>query len=382
MLLIVAGCVAQAEGAEIVKRVPYVDIVVGPQTYHRLPEMIERAKRSFLARQQNEVLKKEWVVETDFPLESKFDHLPIPSNSQKYSAFLSIQEGCDKFCTFCVVPYTRGAEFSRPVMDIVKEAKKLIHQGVREITVLGQNVSAYHGLSPDGTKEWGLGPLILKLAELEGLERIRYTTSHPRDMDQELIDVHGSCNKLMPILHLPVQSGSNRILDAMNRKHTRELYLDILDRLRTKRPDIVFSSDFIIGFPGETEGDFEDTLKLAREVNFVQAYSFGYSSRPGTPASVYDSQVPEPVKAERLKIIQDILNQQQREFNESMLGKTMPILFERIGRFPGQFIGRSPYMQSIHVASDENLMGQILDVEITAIKPFSLEGQLLKDFKC
>ncbi len=377
MLLIVAGCVAQAEGAEIVKRVPYVDIVVGPQTYHRLPEMIERAKRSFLARQQDEDLKKEWVVETDFPVESKFDHLPTPSNSGRYSAFLSIQEGCDKFCTFCVVPYTRGAEFSRSVMDIVKEAKDLIQQGVREITLLGQNVNAYHGLSPDSTKEWGLGSLILKLAELDGLDRIRYMTSHPRDMDQELIDVHGSCDKLMPVLHLPVQSGSNRILEAMNRKHTREFYLGIIEKLRSVRKDIIFSSDFIIGFPGETEADFEETISLIQQVRFEQAsYSFGYSPRPGTPASVYDNQIPEPVKAERLKILQDLLNQQQREFNESMLGKTMPILFERIGRFPGQFIGRSPYMHSIHVASTENLMGQILNVEITAVKPFSLEGRL------
>lgn len=379
MLLIIAGCVAQAEGAEIIRRAPYVDIVLGPQTYHRLPEMIERAKRSFLNRTQDPHLKKEWVVETDFPVESKFDHLPTPANSGKYSAFLSIQEGCDKFCTFCVVPYTRGAEYSRPVMDVVNEAKELIAQGAREITLLGQNVSAYHGLSPDTTKEWGMGSLILKLAELEGLDRIRYTTSHPRDINQELIDVHGSCEKLMPILHLPVQSGSNRILESMNRKHTREFYLDIIEKLRNARPDIIFSSDFIIGFPGETDQDFEETLSLIRKVKFTQAsYSFGYSPRPGTPASVYENQILEPIKAQRLKILQDLLNGQQREFNEAMVGKITPILFERTGRYKDQYIGRSPYMQSVHVMSSENLLGQIMDVEIRKIKSFSLEGGLVK----
>jgi len=375
-LLIVAGCVAQAEGTEITRRAPYVDIVVGPQTYHRLPEMIERAKRSFFSRQENETIKKDWVVDTNFPIESKFDHLPTPKSTHKYSAFLSIQEGCDKFCTFCVVPYTRGSEFSRPVMDIIKDAKSLIHQGAREITLLGQNVNAYHGLSPDGTTEWNLASLILKLADLEGLDRIKYTTSHPRDMDQELIDAHGTCKKLMPILHLPVQSGSNTILQAMNRKHTREFYLDIISRMRTSCPDIVFTSDFIVGFPGETETDFEATLQLVRDVNFVQAYSFGYSPRPGTPASVHDHQVSEATKLERLKVLQGLLNQQQRDFNLAMIGKTISVLFEKAGRHPDQYIGRSPYMQSIHVTSSKDLRGQILDVCITDVKAFSLEGQL------
>lgn len=364
MILAVAGCVAQAEGAEIVTRAPYVDMVFGPQTYHRLPEMVVKA-----ARQAGS------IVDIDFPVESKFDHLPEEQISAGVSAFLSVQEGCDKFCTFCVVPYTRGAEFSRPVASVLKEAKILVQNGAREITLLGQNVNAYHG-DHDGN-EWGLARLIRELAEMDGLDRIRFTTSHPRDMDDDLIAAHGEIEKLMPYLHLPVQSGSDRILEAMNRKHTAREYLNIIERMRKARPDLALSSDFIVGFPGESDKDFKDTLALVREVNFAQAYSFKYSPRPGTPASASELQVDEDVKTERLAELQKLLWDQQIAFNRSKLGHTLPVLLDRPGKRPGQLMGKTPFMQSIYVESAPiELSGQIVDVKITGAYQNGLAGQI------
>ena len=354
MILAVAGCVAQAEGREIVARAPYVDIVLGPQTYHRLPEMVALAARAGGG-----------VLDTDFPAEPKFDHLPEPT-AQGSTAFLSVQEGCDKFCTFCVVPYTRGAEYSRPPADILREARRLVSGGACEITLLGQNVNAYHG---DG---WGLARLVRGLAEIDGLERIRYTTSHPRDLDDDLIAVHRDVAKLMPFLHLPVQSGADRILQAMNRGHDRDDYRRQVDRLKQSRPDLALSSDFIVGFPGESDEDFQDTLDLVREIGFVQTYSFKYSPRPGTPAAAMPLQVPEQVKAERLESLQALLHDQTQAFNQACVGRVLPVLLDRLGRHPGQLVGRSPYMQPVHVTAPESARGTILSLRITAVKPNSL----------
>jgi len=365
MLIAVAGCVAQAEGAQIVARQPAVDMVVGPQSYHRLPEMIARVTRG-----------SEAVLETEFPVEEKFDLLPEENISRGASAFLTVQEGCDKFCTFCVVPYTRGAEFSRPPEDIEKEARRLVQSGVREVTLLGQNVNAYRADGRDG-KVWGLAQLIRRLAEIRGLDRLRYTTSHPRDMDDELIAVHGEIEKLMPYLHLPVQSGSDRVLAAMNRQHSREDYFQLVERIRATRKDIALSSDFIVGFPGETDKDFEDTMDLVRRVVFAGAYSFKYSPRPGTPAST-ERQLPEDIKNERLQALQAILFEQQSAFNKSCEGKAFSILFEKPGRKEAQAVGRSPYLQPVHVDGALPLIGKLREVRIAAALPNSLKGVLVE----
>lgn len=369
-IIAVGGCVGQAEGAEIIRQAPYVDIVFGPQTYHRLPEMIARAQRSV----DKKSGQGRGVVEVDFPAENKFDSLPETAET-KSSVFLSVQEGCDKFCTFCVVPYTRGAEYSRPAADILKEARHLIQMGAKEITLLGQNVNAYHGTSPDN-KEWGLGRLIRELADLDGNLRIRYTTSHPRDMDEDLIKAHGDVPQLMPFLHLPVQSGSNRVLEAMNRKHDRDLYFKIIDQLRAQRPDIALSSDFIVGFPGESDADFKDTLDLIERIQYAQVYSFKYSIRPGTPAGAMDLQVPEDVKADRLQQLQNLANTHQLAFNERTIGKTVSTLFEKVGNRDGQLIGRSPYLQSVVVSAPERIIGQVVDVCIKEAHPNSIGGTI------
>jgi tRNA-2-methylthio-N6-dimethylallyladenosine synthase len=360
----VAGCVAQAEGAEMRARAPFVDIVLGPQTYHRLPEMVARAARAG------------GVVETDFPVEAKFDELPEASAPQGPSAFLTVQEGCDKFCTFCVVPYTRGAEFSRPAAQIVAEAKKLVAQGSAEVTLLGQNVNAYRGTAPDGGT-WGLARLIRALAEIPGLARLRYTTSHPRDMDAALIEAHRDVPALMPFLHLPVQSGSDRILAAMNRGHCAADYLALVARLRGARPDLALSSDFIVGFPGETDADFEQTLALAQTVNYAQAFSFKYSPRPGTPAALAGEQVPDEIKTARLHRLQAELWVQQRRFNESKVGAVMPVLLDRPGRHPGQLLGRSPWLQPVHLDAPDRAMGRIVEARIGAATTTSLAGRAL-----
>jgi tRNA-2-methylthio-N6-dimethylallyladenosine synthase len=358
--------VAQAEGKEIMRRAPNVDLVLGPQTYHRLPELIAMAERKRDGR---------GVMDTEFPHEPKFDHLPDPTASGT-SAFLSVQEGCDKFCTFCVVPYTRGAEYSRPAKDLLREARILLDKGVSEITLLGQNVNAYHGEAADGSN-WGLGRLIHALAELDGLERIRYTTSHPRDVDDALVAAHRDVPQLMPFLHLPVQAGSDKVLKAMNRGHTAATYKAIVDKLKTARPDLALSSDFIVGFPGETDQDFADTMDLVRTVGFIQAYSFKYSPRPGTPAAMMHPQVDEAVKAERLAILQDELVRQQLEFNRACEGKVMPVLFDREGRHDDQLVGRSPYMQPVHVVAPATEKGKVLAVQIKEGKANSLAGELV-----
>ncbi|MGH6980539.1 MAG: tRNA (N6-isopentenyl adenosine(37)-C2)-methylthiotransferase MiaB [Stellaceae bacterium] len=358
MLLAVAGCVAQAEGAEIRTRAPEVDIILGPQTYHRLPEMVAKAAR------QSGV-----VLDTDFPAEAKFDFLPETNAAQGVSAFLSIQEGCDKFCTFCVVPYTRGAEYSRPAPSIVAEARRLVALGAREITLLGQNVNAYH----DG--EYGLGRLIRAVAEIPDLARIRYTTSHPRDVDDALIAAHRDVDKLMPFLHLPVQSGSDKILDAMNRRHTADDYRRLVDRLRAARPDLALSSDFITGFPGESDADFEATLALVREIRFAQAFSFKYSARPGTPAASLKNQVPDAVKAARLDALQELLAAQQRDFNRASIWRAMEVLFEKHGRHPGQLVGRSPYLQPVHADAPDGLIGMVAPVRVTGLRANSLTAE-------
>ncbi len=362
VVIAVAGCVAQAEGAEIRRRAPCVDIVLGPQTYHRLPEMVARAGRAGSA-----------VLETDFPSEPKFDHLPQPT-AGGVSAFLTVQEGCDKFCTFCVVPYTRGAEYSRPVADLLAEARRYAVAGAREITLLGQNVDAYHGSAPTGG-EWGLGRLIAGIADIDGIDRIRYTTSHPADVDETLIAAHRDIAKLMPFLHLPVQSGSDRMLAAMNRRHGVADYLRLVDRLRAARPDLALSSDFIVGFPGETAADFRDTLRLVETVGYAQAYSFKYSARPGTPAALLP-QLDEAVKRERLAVLQDLLDRQQRAFNESRVGTVMEVLFDRRGKGAGQLVGRSPYMQAVHARVPEALFGTIRPLRITGGFANSLAGTL------
>ncbi|MFN4087624.1 MAG: tRNA (N6-isopentenyl adenosine(37)-C2)-methylthiotransferase MiaB [Alphaproteobacteria bacterium] len=366
MVIAVAGCVAQAEGEEILRRAPCVDIVLGPQTYHRLPEMVARASRAAGG-----------VLDTDFPAEPKFDHLPDAGAPRGFSAFLTIQEGCDKFCTFCVVPYTRGAEFSRPVAAVAAEARRLVVQGVREITLLGQNVNAYHGAAPDGGV-WGLGRLVRHLAEIDGLAGIRYTTSHPRDMDDDLIAAHRDVPALMPFLHLPVQSGSDRVLAAMNRRHTADDYRRIVERLRHARPDIAMASDFIVGFPDESDADFEATLDLVRDVGYAQAYSFKYSPRPGTPAaSKRYGHVGEAVKSSRLACLQDLLNAQQAAFNRASEGRVMPVLFDRQGRRPGQLVGRSPYMQAVHADAPDGLMGTVARVLVSGVTAHGLAGTLV-----
>ena len=353
----VAGCVAQAEGQEIIRRSPVVDLVIGPQTYHRLPDAVRKARRG------------EKVVETDYAIEDKFEHLPQPKKAEVIkrgvTAFLTVQEGCDKFCTFCVVPYTRGSEVSRPVTQIVTEARKLAEAGVREVTLLGQNVNAWHGEGPDGT-EWGLGRLLFRLAEIPGIARLRYTTSHPRDMDDALIEAHRDLPTLMPYLHLPVQAGSDRILKAMNRKHTAADYLKLMERIRAARPDMALSGDFIVGFPGETDADFEATLALVREVVYAQAFSFKYSQRPGTPGADLPDQVEERVKDERLQRLQALLVEQQQAFVTGMVGKEIDLLIDKPGRQAGQKVGRSPWLQPVIVDETAGEIGDIVPVRITS----------------
>jgi tRNA-2-methylthio-N6-dimethylallyladenosine synthase len=361
----VAGCVGQAEGDEIFSRAPYVNIVVGPQSYHSLPELVTKINRN-----------DNHLIELDFIEEAKFDKLPINVNSQGSSAFLSVQEGCDKFCAFCVVPYTRGAEFSRPFEQVYREAVQLVSHGAKEITLLGQNVNAYHGKSDSGDI-LSLADLIIKLEKIDGLERIRYTTSHPIDMKDDLINLHGSSEKLMPFLHLPIQSGSDRILKAMNRKHTRDEYLKIIDKLLNVRNDIALSSDFIVGFPGETDRDFEDTLDIVKQVKYSQCFSFKYSPRPGTPAAV-KSQIDEKIKTERLKILQDEILNQQFEFNKRTIGKTLPVLFDKDGKFDGQLVGKSPYLQSVYITDlSEEYRNKIVNVKITDAMQISLTGVVI-----
>ena len=356
MMIGVAGCVAQAEGQEIIRRSPVVDLVIGPQTYHRLPEVVRKARGG------------EKVVQTDYAIEDKFEHLPQPKRAELarrgVTAFLTVQEGCDKFSTFCVVPYTRGSEVSRPVSQILAEAERLADAGVREVTLLGQNVNAWHGEGPDG-KPWGLGRLLHRLAEIPGIARLRYTTSHPRDMDDELIAAHRDLDALMPYLHLPVQAGSDRILKAMNRRHTGADYLRLIERIRAVRPDIAMSGDFIVGFPGETDADFEQTLAIVREVRYAQAFSFKYSPRPGTPGADMKDHVAEAVKDERLQRLQALLNEHQHAFTESLVGKTMSTLIEKPGRRAGQRVGRSPWLQPVIVDEKAGGIGDIVPVRIT-----------------
>ncbi len=363
--IVVAGCVAQAEGEQIMLRQPAVDLVVGPQAYHQLPELIARVSRTRGER-----------LSADFAPEDKFDALPAARGVDGPAAFLTVQEGCDKFCTFCVVPYTRGAEWSRPVAAILAEAEQLAAKGVREITLLGQNVNAYNGEDEGGAPST-LARLAYRLAAIPGLERIRYTTSHPNDMGEDLIAAHGELQALMPYLHLPVQAGSNKILRAMNRKHTAESYIRLIERIRAARPDVAISGDFIVGFPGETEKDFEDTLALVREVNYASAFSFRYSRRPGTPAAAMPGQVDKAVGEERLQRLQALLDEQRHAFNAATVGRTLPVLFERPGRHPGQAVGRSPYLQAVHADGAAHLIGQIAPVRIEASGNNSLRGALI-----
>ena len=370
MTITVAGCVAQAEGVEIQRRAPMVDLVVGPQTYHKLPELIANVHR-----------ERGEALDTEFEVEEKFDALAAPERHvDGFTAFVTVQEGCDKFCTFCVVPYTRGAEWSRPVDQIVAEVRALAAKGVREVTLLGQNVNAFHGDAPKGDPEggvWGLGQLVRHLAKIGGIERIRFTTSHPKDMDDDLIQAFADEPKLMPYFHLPVQAGSDKILKSMNRSHTAEEYLDIIARLRAARPDIAISGDMIVGFPGETDADFEATMELVRQVNYASCFSFKYSKRPGTPGAAMFNQIDEGVKGERLARLQALLTDQQVAFNQSMIGKTLPVLFEREGRFEGQLSGRSPYLQAVHCEGPVELIGQIANVEITGATKNALSGRLI-----
>ena len=363
----VAGCVAQAEGDEISRREPAVDVVIGPQTYHRLPQALKRARTG------------ERVVDTEYALEDKFDHLPDPARvegrARNVTAFLTVQEGCDKFCTFCVVPYTRGSEVSRPVAQIVAEAEKLVASGVRELTLLGQNVNAWHGTDAAG-REIGLGDLLYRLAEIPGLARLRYTTSHPRDMDDRLIEAHRDLRMLMPYLHLPVQAGSDRILKAMNRRHKASEYIALVERIRAARPDIALSGDFIVGFPGETEEDFQATMDLVETVGYAQAYSFKYSTRPGTPGADLPDHVAEEVKVERLARLQELLLKQQQDFSRSLIGREIDLLLEKPGRMPGQLIGRSPWLQSVNVDAKASKIGDIINVRITAAGPNSLFAEV------
>ncbi len=367
LMIGVAGCVAQAEGDEIIARAPAVDLVFGPQSYHRLPDLLEQAATAR-------------VVDTDFPAEDKFDYLPLPSReatiTRGLTAFLTVQEGCDKFCTFCVVPYTRGGETSRPVAQIEIEARTLISAGVRELTLLGQNVNAYHGLDENG-KTVNLAGLLRRLAKIEGLARLRFTTSHPRDMDDDLIAAHGELDILMPYLHLPVQAGSDRILKAMNRRHTSAEYLDLVDRIRAARPDIALSGDFIVGFPGETDADFAQTMRLVETVGYASAFSFKYSPRPGTPGAQMPDQVADSVKSERLAALQELLSKQQAGFNDAQVGRVLPVLFDREGRKPGQLGGRSPYLQAVHAKADLSRIGTVQPVEIVSAGKNSLLGKIV-----
>ena len=362
MTIAVAGCVAQAEGEEIMRRQPAVDLVVGPQAYHQLPELIARAHRARGER-----------LAADFAPDEKFDALATERRPTGVTAFLTVQEGCDKFCTFCVVPYTRGGEWSRPAEAIEAEARALAAKGVREVTLLGQNVNAYDGANDEGA---GLAGLVRRLAKIPGLDRIRYTTSHPRDMDDDLIAAHAEVPELMPYLHLPVQAGSDRILRAMNRAHTAESYLRVVEKVRVARPDIAISGDFIVGFPGEREADFEATLQLVREVGYASCFSFKYSRRPGTPAAALPGQVAEEVKEERLQRLQALLEQQQLAFNAAQAGRVLPVLFEKTGRHPGQLIGRSPYLQAVHAHAPDRLIGQIVPVKVESGGRNSLAGVL------
>jgi tRNA-2-methylthio-N6-dimethylallyladenosine synthase len=363
----VAGCVAQAEGEEILRRAPAVDLVVGPQSYHRLPELLARARRDGTA------------IDTEFPLDDKFAHLAAPDpakiRARGVAAFVTVQEGCDKFCTFCVVPYTRGAETSRPAQSILAEVRRLADAGVREITLIGQNVNAYHGDGPHG-RPWSLARLLEAVAALRGIARLRYTTSHPRDIGDDLIAVHHDLPALMPQLHLPVQSGSDRMLAAMNRRHSRADYLNIIERLRAARPDLALTSDFIVGFPGETEQDFADTLRLVDEVGFCGAFSFKYSTRQGTPGADMAGQVTEDVKSERLTRLQAAIDRNQSAFNRGCIGRTFDVLFERTGRHPGQLVGRSPYLQPVQVDAPTALIGTVVPVTVTGIATNSLFGTL------
>jgi tRNA-2-methylthio-N6-dimethylallyladenosine synthase len=376
-VITVAGCVAQAEGAEIVRRQPAVDLVIGPQSTHRLAGLVaELAARPMAPDWAADWAANRSIVETEFPDDDKFTLLPERRPARATAAFLTVQEGCDKFCTFCVVPYTRGAEYSRPVAQIETEARRMVEQGVREITLLGQNVNGYHGAGPDGSA-WTLAQLITRLARVDGLERLRYMTSHPRDMSDDLIAVHAAETKLMPFLHLPFQAGADRILAAMNRKHTAAEYLTLVEKIRLARPDIALSTDVIVGFPGETETEFQATLDVMRAARFAQAYSFKYSGRPGTPAATMAGQVPEDVKNERLQRLQALLQSLSTSFNESCVGKVFPVLFEKRGRRDGQLIGRSPYLQSVFADADLSVLGKIVSVEISAALPNSLAGRLV-----
>jgi tRNA-2-methylthio-N6-dimethylallyladenosine synthase len=370
MLIAVAGCVAQAEGEEIIRRAGAVDLVVGSQNYHRLPAMIERA------------LAGERIVDTEFPADDKFDVLAAPGREaiakRGISAFVTAQEGCDKFCTFCVVPYTRGAEVSRPVAKIAAEVERLAQAGVREVTLIGQNVNAYHGLGPDG-RPATLGRLLHHLAQVPGIARLRYMTSHPNDMDDDLIAAHGDLPALMPYVHLPVQSGSDRILAAMNRRHTRQDYLDVIARLRASRADLAFTSDFIVGFPGESEDDFRETLTLVEEVGFATAYSFIYSPRPGTPAAEMDDQVAPDEQADRLLQLQAVITRRWRAFNTQSLGRTVEVLLEKAGKLPGQLVGRTPYLQAVQVMAPSAMIGSLVPVTITEIGSNTLFGALAQE---
>jgi len=367
MLIAVAGCVAQAEGQEIIRRAGAVDLVVGSQNYHRLPELVARAAEG------------EKIVDTEFPVEDKFEALAAPERAairkRGIASFVTVQEGCDKFCTFCVVPYTRGAEVSRPAAQIIAEVERLADAGVREVTLIGQNVNAYHGPGPNGA-DWTLAQLMRCLAEVPGIARLRYTTSHPRDMLDDLIAAHAELPQLMPFVHLPVQSGSNRILAAMNRKHTRDEYLAVTERLRAARPDLALSSDFIVGFPGETDADFEDTLTLIEEVGYAGAFSFMYSPRAGTPGAELKDQVPAAVKSERLQRLQALITRQQRAFNAGFAGRTVEVLLEKPGRLPGQLVGKSPYLQAIQVMAPQSLIGETVAVTVTEVGSNSLFGAL------
>jgi tRNA-2-methylthio-N6-dimethylallyladenosine synthase len=367
MIIAVAGCVAQAEGEEIQRRSKAVDIVVGPQVYHRLPELVAKLSR------------ERRVLDTDFPSVDKFDGMPETRRVEGPTAFLTVQEGCDKFCTFCVVPYTRGSEYSRSVVQIENEARRLVDLGVREITLLGQNVNAFHGVGPDGAV-WGLGRLIHHLARIPGLYRLRYTTSHPRDMDDALIAAHADEEKLMPQLHLPVQSGSDTVLDAMNRGHTADDYRRLIERIRAARPDMMFSSDFIVGFPGETDADFEATMGLVREIGFAQSFSFKYSSRPGTPAAAARKQIAEEVKSARLERLQSLLNEQEAHYLRATVGVAFDILLEKTGRNDGQLIGRSPYLQPVHVVARGYAIGDLARVRVTNVMAHSLGADLVYSF--
>ena len=364
--IVVAGCVAQAEGGEIQRRQPAVDLVVGPQAYHRLPELLAEAG-------------KRRVVDTDLPVEDKFGFLPAPKRqailARGVSAFVTVQEGCDKFCAFCVVPYTRGAEFSRPVAQIMAEVERLAEAGVRDVTLIGQNVNAYHGEGPDGAV-WSLARLMHRVAEVPGIARIRYTTSHPRDMDDDLIAAHRDLPQVMPFLHLPVQAGSDRILAAMNRKHTGDEYRRLIARIREARPDIALSSDFIVGFPGETDADFEETIRLVDEIGFASSYSFNYSPRPGTPAAELDAQIPRELMNERLYRLQERIEHHRQAFNRAMVGRAVDVLLERAGRYPGQLAGKSPYLQAVQIESDANQIGDIVRVVIEKTSTNSLFGRL------